>query len=144
MSIIHIDGSGFNGKVSKYCVIRFDNEEDIYEFVNRNFTLKIPDKPYKVKKLLHANIKITKQHMTCNEEEYESLLEALTIAGPDDTIFTDSQLLVGHMLKNWRLKAQNLANYYADCRILMSMKPQVTLTWVPRDQNIAGKILDKL
>jgi ribonuclease HI len=45
---------------------------------------------------------------TNNEAEYQALIEALKSCNEGDIINTDSELLVGHLNKNWKVKAENL------------------------------------
>ena len=58
------------------------------------------------------------------------------------TVHTDSQLLVGHLTKAWKVNAANLRPLHARAADLLSRK-HATLVWIPRGQNRAGKVLEK-
>jgi ribonuclease HI len=80
---------------------------------------------------------------TNNEMEYRALLQALS----DDrargaTIFTDSQLLVGQLARGWKVNAENLKPLHSQAKTLLEER-RATLLWVPREQNRAGKVLEK-
>jgi ribonuclease HI len=80
---------------------------------------------------------------TNNEMEYGALLEAL---GDDRaqgaTIFTDSQLLVGQLTRGWKVNAENLKPLHAEAKELLGRR-KATLVWIPREENRAGKVLEK-
>ena len=67
---IWIDGSGWNGRESKFAVV-FEDGRIVQE--------------------------ATREKKTNNVMEYESLIKALESCKEGDEIFTDSQLLVGHV-----------------------------------------------
>jgi len=80
---------------------------------------------------------------TNNEMEYGALLEALSDDRSDGaTIYTDSQLLVGQLTKGWKVNAENLRPLHAKARVLLSRR-RAALVWVPREENRAGKVLEK-
>jgi ribonuclease HI len=72
--------------------------------------------------------------------EYEALLYALEMIDCTE-IFTDSQLLVGHLTKGWKVKAKNLYPYFCKCSKLLQNK-NIKLTWIPRKENRAGHLLE--
>ena len=81
--------------------------------------------------------------LTNNEAEYTALLEALyNPESRESLIHTDSQLLVGHLEKGWKLKAKNLKPYYDAARKLLKEKNS-KLKWVRREENKAGILLEK-
>ncbi|MFQ6056046.1 MAG: RNase H family protein [Methanosarcinales archaeon] len=80
---------------------------------------------------------------TNNEAEYLALIEALKYCKGKEEIFTDSQLLCGHLNMNWKVKAENLMVYYLTSLRLLKEK-KVKLKWIPRSKNKAGILLDKL
>ena len=80
---------------------------------------------------------------TNNEMEYQALLLGLEDPRSDGaTVHTDSQLLVGHLTKAWKVNAANLRPLHARAADLLSRK-HATLVWIPRGQNRAGKVLEK-
>lgn len=80
--------------------------------------------------------------VTNNEAEYLAVREGLKLAKDGDTIFTDSQLVVGHLVSNWDVNAKNLIPLYNEC-VKISDTKAVTLQWIPRVENLAGKLLEK-
>lgn len=80
---------------------------------------------------------------TNNEAEYLALIEALRHQqGKGATIYTDSQLLVGHLTKGWKIRAWNLKPLFLEARSLLKERG-AALKWIPREQNRAGKLLEK-
>lgn len=115
MNTIHCDGAGWNGQKSEYCIIK-NEEPPIRKTIN--------------------------QKMTNNEMEYLAIIKALEIAQPNDTIITDSQLIEQQIKGNYQIKAQNLRELHQRAQELYLNK-QVKITWKPRNQNKAGKTLEK-
>lgn len=75
---------------------------------------------------------------TSNEAEYLSLIQLLQDPALPDaaTILTDSGLLVGHLEKGWRVKADNLKQLHQQARKLLRRK-RALLVQVPRDEIVA-------
>ncbi|RLJ08630.1 MAG: hypothetical protein DRP12_00250 [Candidatus Aenigmatarchaeota archaeon] len=111
---IWIDGSGWNGRESKWIVVFEDGT------IRRG---SIPEE------------------RTNNQMEYEALINALKLADPGDEILTDSQLLVGHLKRGWRVKTQHLLPLFLKAKKLIEEK-NIKLTWVPRRENLAGNLLE--
>jgi len=111
---IWIDGSGWNGKESKYCVAFEDG---------RVF-----------KKILF-------EKKTNNEMEYEALLEALDKCSEGDEIFTDSRLVVGQVTENWKVTKEHLFSLVMKAKKLIQEK-KVKLSWITREENYAGGLLE--
>jgi ribonuclease HI len=109
---IYVDGSGWNGRKSEYCVVS--------------------DKV--IRKELH-------EKKTNNEMEYAALLEALSIAKEGDTILTDSQLVHGQVCKGWKVNYEHLMPLVAKAKVLVAEK-KIALEWIPREENKAGHILE--
>jgi len=105
----YIDGSGWNGRESRTAVL-------------------VQGSPL---------IDTYGEH-TNNEMEYQALITCLD-SFKADTIYTDSQLLVGHLTRGWKVKALNLVPYYKKAKELLK---STNLVWVPRDENLAGKLLE--
>lgn len=112
---IYIDGSGFNGRESKYIVAFEDGK-----IIKQQF----------------------KEEKTSNEMEYESLLKALEEANQGDEIFTDSQLLERQISGKYRVRAENLFPLFMKAKKLIEDK-KVILKWIPREENYAGNLLEK-
>ena len=112
---IYIDGSGFNGKESKYIVAFEDGRLIKQEF---------------------------KEEKTSNEMEYEALLKALEEAKQGDEICTDSQLIERQISGSYKVRAENLFPLFMKAKKLIGEK-KVILKWIPREQNYAGNLLEK-
>jgi len=79
---------------------------------------------------------------TNNQAEYAALLRALQDGRSRGAeIFTDSQLLVGHVTKGWRVNKEHLRAPASEAKRLLAERGG-TLAWVPRDRNRAGKVLE--
>ena len=112
---IWVDGSGWNGRESKYC-IAFEDGIVIKEII--------------------------KEEKTVNEMEYMALIKALEVCNEKDEIFTDSQLVVGQVTKNWRITKEHLFPLVMKAKKLLQEK-NCSLAWVPRRENRAGNLLEK-
>ncbi|HLD75526.1 MAG TPA: RNase H family protein [Candidatus Norongarragalinales archaeon] len=113
---IYFDGSGWNKRESKFCVVFGNGQPTII----RRFT----------------------ENKTNNEMEYAGLLEALTHAKPGDEIFTDSQLIYHQVFtRKYRVKKEHI-KLLAEKAIHLIQTKKVTLTWIPREQNKAGHVLE--
>ena len=114
---IWIDGAGalLDGQVAKTCVVFEDGD-----------------------------VKVTRYgRATNNEMEYTALIHALSDPRSDGaTIYTDSQLLVGQLTKGWNVRAENLQPLNERAKALLE-KRRASLIWVPREENRAGKVLEK-
>jgi ribonuclease HI len=111
---IWIDGSGYNGRKSRYIIYREQGDDERFE---------------------------TDKNMTNNEMEFKALFNALITAKETDTIYTDSQLLDGVMNKNWHVKALHLLSIVKACKELREIN-KAKLVWIPRKENKAGILLD--
>ena len=86
---------------------------------------------------------------TSNVAEYEALLKAIELANDGDKIFTDSKLVlmqtVGDPRNNkvWRVKAKHLRPL-RDAAIAGIKEKRLELAWIPREINLAGKVLEKV
>lgn len=82
--------------------------------------------------------------LTNNEAEYHGVIAALKTlrAGAQAEILTDSQLLVGQLRGEWRVRESRLHKLYSEVRTIIERKRlAVKFTWIPRSQNLAGKLL---
>ena len=111
----YCDGSGWNGKVAEYAVT---NEKGVI-LRRKTFT----------------------NEQTNNEMEYDAVIYALILAKDNDTICTDSQLVVNQLTKGWKVKARNLFVRYNHAKELYENK-NISLLWIPREENLAGKIFE--
>lgn len=111
---IYVDGSGWNGRKSEYCVVIGD----------RIIRKELPEKK------------------TNNEMEYAALLEAFSLAKESDTILTDSQLVQGQVCKGWKINYEHLKPLAARAKQILAEK-KLVLEWIPREENLAGQILER-
>jgi ribonuclease HI len=80
--------------------------------------------------------------VTNNEAEYLAMLKALNLCSVGDEIFTDSQLVVGQLTKGWNVNADNLRVFVEEGKNLVALR-RCSVTWVPRDKNLAGKLIEE-
>lgn len=82
--------------------------------------------------------------LTNNQAEYRSFIAALT-ALPDGShaqAFSDSELLCYQFNGQYQVYDPELANLLAQAQSLMKEKKlSVSLQWIPRARNVAGKLL---
>lgn len=121
MTKFYIDGSGWNGHVSKACVTQ-RSECDTFNLYNF--------------------VVIYEFKLTNNEAEYYALIEALKRAKDGVEIFTDSELMVKQLSGEYRINFEHLQKL-AD--IVKKLMPHsVKLIHISREENCAGKILERL
>lgn len=111
---IYCDGSGDNGRTSGYCVVRG---------------------PYTEHEVFDARY-------TNNEMEWAAMLRALAIATEGDTIYSDSQLVVNQLHGKWRVKEPRLKPFAQEGKKLLKEKKGVSVKWVPREENDAGRYIE--
>jgi ribonuclease HI len=82
--------------------------------------------------------------LTNNQAEYRGFLAALEQIPTDGEveIFSDSQLICSQFDGKYRVKDETLQALLSEVRSVITEKRlKVTLTWVPRSRNLAGKLL---
>lgn len=108
---IYTDGSGKTGK----------------------YIYAIPEK----KKVVISRLK----GITNNEAEYMAVVKALREnKGNNIKIISDSQLIVNQLNKNYKIKEDRMRKFAMKIWKLCEGR-KVSFTWVPREKNLAGKIL---
>lgn len=112
---LYTDGGGYNGKVSRACVV-FDNGR-VLEYT-------------------------TPQKKTNNEMEYIALILGLENCSQGSTIYSDSQLVVNQVKGLYAVRSQNLMGFHSKACKLVDLK-RASVQWVPREQNKAGKLIEK-
>jgi ribonuclease HI len=112
-----VDGSGWDGKVSRYAIVWRSGSHHTYT---------TPEK--------HTN----------NEMEYMAIIGALEldITKDGDEILTDSRLIIGHLTLGWKRNFVHLQALYDKLTKLLQTK-NVTIRWVPRNENRAGKLIER-
>ena len=82
--------------------------------------------------------------LTNNQAEYKGFLAALQHV-PDGSavdMFSDSQLICAQFAGQYRVKDSALQDLFSEVlALILSKRLKVTLQWVPRAQNLAGKLL---
>ena len=86
--------------------------------------------------------------MTNNQAEYLSLIYALSLLssfGVQDEVIVrgDSQLVINQMKGVYRVKNEKLKPLYKIAKICLSNFKNVEFQWVPREKNLAGRLLEK-
>lgn len=82
--------------------------------------------------------------LTNNQAEYRGFLAALQQMpdGSDVEVFSDSQLICSQFTGDFRVKDSELQDLLSKVQAMIASKRlKVTLQWVPRSQNLAGKLL---
>lgn len=118
--IYYTDGSGWNGKRSRISIYRINSVGEVFKMIE-NYD----------------------RNMTNNEAEYRALFEALILSKEHDIILTDSQLVQRQMEGTYRIHAENLKHMHNTCNIL-ARRLKTTIIWIPREQNLAGKELERI
>ena len=93
----------------------------------------------------HEGLLLRHQHIgnhSVNEAEYRGVIAALQWLHDEDidrpaVIITDSQLVYGHVVKDWRCSLDTLRRYRNRVRKLMEATGAQVI-WKPRAQNKAG------
>ena len=84
--------------------------------------------------------------VTNNQAEYLALIRALELARREgDTaveILSDSELLVRQMRGEYAVRSPNVAPLYKKAKELVCGFKHFTIQWVPRGENLAGKVLE--
>lgn len=79
--------------------------------------------------------------MTNNEAEYLAILYGCIMAGNGDTIKVDSELIAKQLSGEYRVKSQNLLSLYESVKKMCTVK-KLKVEWVPREDNLAGIMLE--
>jgi len=82
--------------------------------------------------------------LTNNQAEYKGFLAALQHLPEDSTVemFSDSQLICSQFTGQYRVKDYALQELLSEVlALILNKRLKVTLQWVPRSQNLAGKLL---
>lgn len=114
--IWYADGSGWNGSKAAWLVC---NEAGMVE--SKRYT----------------------EPKTNNEMEYEAVIYALEQAKEFDEIRTDSQLVVNQVKGLWKCKEVRLFPLMLKAKALQAAK-QAIITWIPRNECLAGNLLEGL
>lgn len=86
--------------------------------------------------------KTFEEDLTNNELEYEGIVACLELCSPDDIIFTDAKLCVEQVKGTYEIKKKNLEPYVLKIRDFIKDK-NIVIQWISREENPAGKFLEK-
>jgi ribonuclease HI len=84
--------------------------------------------------------------LTCNIAEYKALIAVLRYVshGSNLLIRTDSQLVCEQFNGRWAVRDPKLCELLKEASDLIAEKElDVEVKWIPRDQNLAGKLLER-
>ena len=82
--------------------------------------------------------------LTNNQAEYKGFLAALQHIREGSTVemFSDSQLICSQFSGQYRVKDYALQELLSEVlALILNKRLKITLQWVPRAQNLAGKLL---
>ena len=95
-----------------------------------------------------GNRKTVRDHpMTNNQAEWLALLVLLMELenNTEITILSDSQIVVNQFTSTWETKNETLKHLKEVCLLIARTKRlKVNIGWVPRNENVYGKYLEKL
>jgi ribonuclease HI len=82
--------------------------------------------------------------LTNNQAEYKAIIAALQeLTDVDVTIYSDSLLAVKQLEREYKIRNSELRKLASKVRTL-SRDREIIIKWIPREENLAGKVLDKL
>jgi len=81
--------------------------------------------------------------ITNNQAEYKAIISALQKSNPNDEIhiFSDSKNTVCQINHEFAINSDQLRLLAQEVWSILGKFPKVTIEWVPRNQNLAGKML---
>ena len=85
-----------------------------------------------------------KSDITNNQAEYLAIISVLKkFAGVTDeiVIYSDSKNTVSQLNHEYAINNDQLRNLAREAWELMTKLPNLKITWIPRNQNLAGKML---
>ena len=113
----YADGSSVIGVKSAYCVV--DETGKVVDYAESN----------------------SPNDRTNNEEEYNGVISALKLCSAGDIVCSDSLLVVNQVRGLYKVKKSHLRPLCNQVIDLMEQKG-VSLMWIPREENLAGKIFE--
>ena len=83
-----------------------------------------------------------KPEITNNQAEYMAIIAALkNLNNEEITIFSDSKNTINQLNHEFAINNEKLRELAREAWTLMGKFPKITLLWVPRKENLAGKML---
>jgi len=84
------------------------------------------------------------QHLTNNQAEYKAIIAALQEHPREElTLLSDSQLAVRQLNGEYEIRNSKLRELAEEVRSLCRDR-KVVFKWIPREENLAGKMLETL
>ena len=88
------------------------------------------------------------EHLTNNQAEYLALIYALALLlskGIEENVVIrgDSQLVIYQINGTYKVKEKKLKILYKTAKEYLNKFKNIKLEWVPREQNLAGHVLDR-
>lgn len=71
---------------------------------------------------------------------YKVLVELIVMDATKAIIKGDSNLVVNQINGNWKCKHKNLIPLYNECKSLLDQIPDLTIQWIPREENKADSL----
>lgn len=89
--------------------------------------------------------KIFKEELlTNNQAEYKAIIAALQeLTDEEMTIYSDSLLAVKQLEREYKIRNSELRKLASKVRSL-SRDREIMFKWIPREKNLAGKVLEKI
>ena len=82
--------------------------------------------------------------LTNNQAEYKAIIAALQeLSDKEMTIYSDSLLAVKQLEREYKIRNSELRKLASKVRVL-SRDREIIFKWIPREKNLAGKVLDKI
>ena len=82
--------------------------------------------------------------LTNNQAEYKAIIAALQELNDGEMIiYSDSLLAVKQLAREYKIRNSELRKLASKVRVL-SRDRDIIFQWIPREKNLAGKVLDKL
>jgi len=82
-------------------------------------------------------------NLTNNQAEYKAIIAALRELSEEDlTVYSDSQLAVRQLNGIYQIRNPELGNLASRVHELCQYR-KIHFKWIPRERNLAGKILEK-
>lgn len=85
-----------------------------------------------------------KAKITNNQAEYMAIIAALKKIGPTEqqiTIYSDSKNTVSQLNHQYAINSEQLRILAQQAWSYMSKMPNLKIVWIPRSENLAGKML---
>ena len=85
-----------------------------------------------------------KPNITNNQAEYLAIISALkkfVESNEEFTIFSDSKNTVSQLNHEFAINNEQLRTLAREAWELIAKNPKVKITWIPRKENLAGKML---